>query len=210
MKIRLFTPGPTPVPEETLLELAKPVGYHRAAEAKAILAEVTEDLKYVFQTANPVVTLTSSGTGGMEAAVCSTLAVGEKAILLSAGRWGERWKGALKAFGANIVVVDVPNGQAVSPEQLDAALKAHPDAKAVFCTLSETSTGVGHDIEAFGKLVAATPAILIVDGISGLAAMECRCDAWGVDIMVCGSQKALMLPPGLAYVSVSAKAKAKI
>ena len=92
MKTRLFTPGPTPVPEETLLELAKPVGYHRSAEAKAILAEVTEDLKYVFQTANPVVTLTSSGTGGMEAAVCSTLAVGEKAILMSAGRWGEHIK----------------------------------------------------------------------------------------------------------------------
>ena len=210
MKTRLFTPGPTPVPEETLLELAKPVGYHRAAEAKAILAEMTEDLKYVFQTANPVVTLTSSGTGGMEAAVCSTLAAGEKAILLCAGRWGERWKGALKAFGANTVVVDVPNGQAVSPEQLAVALKAHPDAKAVFCTLSETSTGVGHDIEAFGKLVEPTPAILIVDGISGLGAMECRCDAWGVDVMVCGSQKALMLPPGLAYVSVSSKAKAKI
>ena len=115
MKTRLFTPGPTPVPEETLLELAKPVGYHRSSEAKAILAEVTEDLKYVFQTANPIVTLTSSGTGGMEAAVCSTMAVGDKAILLTAGRWGERWKSALKAFGANTVVVEMPYGQAVSP-----------------------------------------------------------------------------------------------
>ena len=210
MKTRLFTPGPTPVPEETLLELAKPVGYHRSGEAKAILAEVTEDLKYVFQTANPVVTLTSSGTGGMEAAVCSTLAAGDQAILLTAGRWGERWKGALKAFGIDTVVVEVPYGQAVTPEQLAAALKAHPDAKCVFATLSETSTGVGHDIESFGRLVAATPALLIVDGISGLGAMECRCDAWGVDIMVCGSQKALMLPPGLAYVSVSPKAKAVI
>src|SRR4051812_26244004 len=132
MKTRLFTPGPTPVPEETLLELAKPVGYHRSAEAKAILAEVTEDLKYVFQTANPVVTLTSSGTGGMEAAVNSTLAAGEKAILLSAGRWGERWKGVLKAHGANIVLVEVPYGKAVTPAQLDGALKEHPDAKAVF------------------------------------------------------------------------------
>jgi len=210
MKIRLFTPGPTPVPEETLLELAKPVGYHRSAEAKAILAEVTEDLKYVFQTANPVVTITSSGTGGMESAVNSTLAAGEKVILLSAGRWGERWKGVLKAHGANIVMVEVPYGKAVTPEMLDAALKANPDTKAVFATLSETSTGVGHDIEAFGKLVAKTDAILIVDGISGLGAMECKCDAWQVDVMVSGSQKALMLPPGLAYVSVSPKAKAKI
>ena len=145
MKIRLFTPGPTPVPEETLLELAKPVGYHRSAEAKAILAEVTEDLKYGFQTANPVVTITSSGTGGMESAVNSTLAAGEKVILLSAGRWGERWKGVLKAHGANIVMVEVPYGKAVTPEMLDAALKANPDTKAVFATLSETSTGVGHD-----------------------------------------------------------------
>jgi len=210
MKIRLFTPGPTPVPEETLLELAKPVGYHRSAEAKAILAEVTEELKYVFQTANPVVTLTSSGTGGMEAAVNSTLAAGEKAILLSAGRWGERWKGVLKAYGANIVLVEVPYGKAVTPEMLETSLKANPDAKAVFATLSETSTGVGHDIEAFGKIVAKTDALLIVDGISGLGAMECKCDAWGVDVMVSGSQKALMLPPGLAYVSVSPKAKAKM
>ena len=122
MKTRLFTPGPTPVPEETLLELAKPVGYHRSSEAKAILAEVTEDLKYVFQTANPVVTLTSSGTGGMEAAVNSCLAAGEKAILLSAGRWGERWKGVLKAHGANIVLVEVSYGKAITPEMLAKAL----------------------------------------------------------------------------------------
>lgn len=210
MKTRLFTPGPTPVPEETLLELAKPVGYHRSAEAKAILKEVSELLKEVFQTANPVVTLTSSGTGGMESAVTSLLASGEKAILLSAGRWGERWKGILKAHGANTHIVSVPYGKAITPDMLAAALKEHPDAGAVFCTLSETSTGVGHDIEAFGKLVAGTPAVLVVDGISGLGAMECRTDAWKVDVVVSGSQKAFMLPPGLAYVSVSPKAKAKM
>ena len=210
MKTRLFTPGPTPVPEETLLELAKPVGYHRSPEAKAILKEVSELLKEVFQTANPVVTLTSSGTGGMESAVTSLLAPGEKAILLSAGRWGERWKGILKAHGANTHIVSVPYGKAITPEMLAAALKDHPDAGAVFATLSETSTGVGHDIEAFGKLVAGTKAVLVVDGISGLGAMECRTDAWGVDVVVSGSQKAFMLPPGLAYVSVSPKAKAKM
>jgi len=210
MKPRLFTPGPTPVPEETLLELARPVMYHRAPESKAILAEVGEDLKYVFQTAQPVYTLTCSGTGGMEAAVASTLAAGEKPILCTAGRWGERWRGILKAFGVNVVAVEVPYGKAVTPEQLSNALAAHPDAKAVFATLSETSTGVGHDIEAFGKLVAKTNALLVVDGISGLAAMECRVDAWGIDVCVTGSQKALMLPPGLAFVSVSAKAWKKI
>lgn len=210
MKTRLFTPGPTPVPEETLLELAKPVGYHRSAEAKAILKEVSELLQEVFQTKNPVVTLTSSGTGGMESAVTSLLAPGEKAILLSAGRWGERWKGILKAHAANTHIVSVPYGQAITPDMLAAALKEHPDAGAVFCTLSETSTGVGHDVEAFAKLTATTPAVLVVDGISGLGAMECRTDAWGVDVVVSGSQKAFMLPPGLAYVSVSAKAKAKM
>jgi aspartate aminotransferase-like enzyme len=206
MKPRLFTPGPTPVPEETLLELARPVTYHRSPEAKAILAEVSEDLKYVFQTANPVFTITASGTGGMEAAVSNTLAAGEKAILCTAGRWGERWRGILKAFGANIVAVEVPYGKPVTPEMLQKALGENPDAKAVFATLSETSTGVGHDVAAFGKLVAKTDALLVLDGISGLGAMECRVDAWNVDVCVTGSQKALMLPPGLAFVSVSEKA----
>ncbi len=210
MKPRLFTPGPTPVPEETLLELAKPVTYHRSAESKAILAEMTEDLKYVFQTTNPVLTLTASGTGGMDAAINTAIAPGEKVILLTAGRWGERWKNILKVYGANTVVVEVPYGQVVTPAMLETALAAHPDAVAVCSTLSETSTGVGHDLEAFGKLVAKTDAILIVDGISGLGAMECRVDDWKLDIVVTGSQKALMLPPGLAFVSVSDKAWKKI
>ena len=210
MKPRLFTPGPTPVPEETLLELARPVTYHRAPEAKAILAEVSEDLKYVFQTSSPVFTLTCSGTGGMESAVASALAPGEKVILCTAGRWGERWRGILKAFGANVVAVEVPYGKPVTPEMLADALAKNPDTKAVFATLSETSTGVGHDLQAYGKLVAKTDALLIVDGISGLGAMECHVDAWGIDICVTGSQKALMLPPGLAFVSVSDKGWKKI
>ena len=206
LKPRLFTPGPTPVPEETLLELAKPVTYHRTPEQKQVLAAVLADLKYVYQTNNDVLCLTSSGTGGMEAAVSNLLAPGKKAILLTAGRWGERWRGVMKGFGVNIVSVEVPYGKAVQPAQLEEALGKHPDAVAVFATLSETSTGVGHDIEAFGKLVAKTPAVLVVDGISGLGAMECRTDDWQVDVCVAGSQKALMMPPGLAYVSVSPKA----
>lgn len=210
MKRRLFTPGPSPVPEETLLELAKPVGYHRSAEAKAILCEVSELLKYVFQTKSRVLTLTSSGTGGMEAAVVNVLAPGEKAIVCTAGKWGERFKQLLGVYQAETIVLEAPYGNAVTPEQLDKALKQHPDTKAVFAQLSETSTGIGHDIEAFGKLVAATDAVFVVDGISGLAAMECRTDDWHLDIVVTGSQKAFMMPPGLAYVSVSDKAWAKI
>ncbi|HKB02582.1 MAG TPA: alanine--glyoxylate aminotransferase family protein [Gemmataceae bacterium] len=206
LKPRLFTPGPTPVPEETLLELAKPVTYHRTAEQKQVLAEVLDDLKYVYQTKNDVIALTSSGTGGMEAAVSNVLAPGKKAILLTAGRWGERWRGILKGFGISVVSVEVPYGKAVQPAQLEESLAKNPDAVAVFTTLSETSTGVGHDIEAFGRIVAKTPALLAVDAISGLGAMECRTDNWHIDLCVTGSQKALMLPPGLAFVAVSAKA----
>ncbi len=206
MKRRLLTPGPTPVPEDTLLEMARPVFYHRSAEFRALLAEVNEDLKYVFQTKNSVLTLTSSGTGGLEAAVANVLPPGGKAICLSAGRFGERWKNLCKAFGVESVNVTAPWGQAVQPVQLAKALADHPDAVAVCATLSETSTGVGHDIAAFGKLVAATPAVLMVDAISGLGAMECRTDDWHVDVCVTGSQKALMMPPGLAFVSVGDRA----
>jgi aspartate aminotransferase-like enzyme len=206
MKFRLLTPGPTPVPEETLLELAKPVVYHRTPEFRALLAEVLEDLKYVYCTRNQVVPLTSAGTGGMEASVANCLPPGSKAICLSAGRFGERWRNICKAFGVEVVKVDAPWGQAIAPEQLARALKDHPDAAAVCSTLSETSTGVGHDIAGYGKLVANTPALLFVDAISGLGVMECRTDDWHIDLCVTGSQKALMLPPGLAFVAVSDKA----
>src|SRR5437868_15275447 len=134
--------------------------------------------------------ITNSGKGGMDADVANCLPAGSKTICLSAGRFGERWRSICKAFGVEAVAIFVPYGQAVQPEQLAAALKAHPDAAAVCSTLSETSTGVGHDIAAFGKLVAATPALLMVDAISGLGAMECRTDDWHIDINVPGPQKA--------------------
>lgn len=206
MKFRLLTPGPSPVPEETLLELAKPVFFHRSAQFRELFSEVTEDLKYVFQTKNPVLTLTCSGTGGMEAAVSNCLPPGSKAICVISGRWGERWRNLCKAFGVEAVNVTVPYGQAVPPEQLKKALADHPDALAVFATLSETATGVANDVAAFGKLTTAANKLLIVDTISGLGVMECRTDDWGIDINVTGSQKALMLPPGLAFLSVSDKA----
>jgi aspartate aminotransferase-like enzyme len=205
-KYRLLTPGPSPVPEETLLELAKPVTFHRSSQFKEMFAEVTADLQYVFRTKNPVLTLTSSGTGAMEAAVANALPPGSKAICLISGRWGERWKNLCKAFGIEAINVTVPYGQAVKPEQLHKALADHMDARAVFATLSETATGVANDIEAFGKLVKPTDKLLIVDTISGLGVIPCETDAWGIDINVTGSQKALMLPPGLAFLSVSDKA----
>jgi aspartate aminotransferase-like enzyme len=210
MKQRLLTPGPSPVPEETLLELAKPVTYHRTPQFRAVLTEVLEDLKYVFCTKNTIVPLTASGSGGMEAAVVNCLPPGSKAICLIAGRFGERWRNLCKAFGVEAVSVTVPPGQPVTPEQLSEALAAHPDAAAVTATLSETSTGVRGDVEAYGKITAKTPALLLIDSISGLGVMECRTDDWHVDVNVTGSQKALMLPPGLAFLSVSDKAWAKI
>jgi aspartate aminotransferase-like enzyme len=206
MKQRLLTPGPTPVPEETLLELARPMIFHRTPEFRQMLGEIVKDLQTIFVTKNSVLPLTSSGTGALEAALVNSVPPGSKAICLIAGRFGERWKNIAKAYGIEAINVAVPYGQAVQPEQLAKALADHPDAVAVCATLSETSTGVGHDIQAFGKLVAATPAVLIVDGVSGLGAMECRTDAWSIDILCTGSQKALMMPPGLAFLSVSEKA----
>jgi aspartate aminotransferase-like enzyme len=210
MKPRLLTPGPTPVPEETLLDLARPVFFHRSAQFRQILAEVTEDLRAIFCTKNPVLTLTCSGTGGMEAAISSTVPPGGKLICLISGRWGERWRNIGKAFGCEVISVTVPYGEVSQPAQLAEALAQHPDAVAVAATLCETATGVRNDVAALGKLVAQTPAVFLVDAISGMGAIECRTDAWHVDVCVAGSQKALMLPPGLAFVSVSDKAWALI
>jgi aspartate aminotransferase-like enzyme len=210
MKYRMLTPGPTPVPEETLLELARPLFHHRSAEFRQILAEVLDDLRYLYQTKNPVVALTCSGTGGLEAAVANCCPAGSKALCLIAGRFGERWRSLCRAFGVEAVGITVPPGQVVQPDQLASALAAHPDALTVCATLSETATGVAHDIAAFGRLVAPTPALLLVDAISGLGAIECRTDAWHIDVCVTGSQKALMLPPGLAFLAISDKAFQRI
>ena len=209
-KPRLMTPGPAPVPEDVLLELARPVIHHRSSEAKEVITEVTAGLKSVFQTKNDVMILTASGTGAMEAAAVNTVAPGGKAIVLNAGYFAQRWGKVCKAYGINVVSLDTEWGQPADPEQVANALKAHPDAACVMGTLSETSTGTGHPVEAIGRVVASSSAVYAVDGISGVGAMECRTDAWGVDILCVGSQKALMLPPGLAFIAVSPKAWAKI
>ena len=209
-KPRLMTPGPAPVPEDVLLELARPVIHHRSAEAKEVIVEVTAGLKEVFQTANDVMILTASGTGAMEAAAVNTVPPGGKALVLNAGHFAARWGNICKAFGINAVNVDTEWGQAVDPAAVENALKQHPDTVCVMGTLSETSTGTGHPVEAIGKVVAKTSAVLAIDGISGVGAMECHTDEWGIDLLCVGSQKALMLPPGLAFLSVSPKAWAKI
>ncbi len=210
MKQRLMTPGPAEVPPETLLELARPVFHHRTKEFRAILMAVTADLKQVFQTRNDVFIFTSSGTGAMEASVVNLLAPGDKALCVRGGKFGERWSELAERFGARAINLDVEWGKAVEPSAVEAALKRDPDIAAVYTTLCETSTGVAADIEAIGKVVAPTGACLVVDGISGVGAMPMRTDAWGVDMLVVGSQKALLLPPGLAFLSVSQKAWARV
>lgn len=209
-KPRLMTPGPAQVPEDVLLEMARPVIHHRSAEAKAAIAEVVDGLKSVFRTRHDVLILTASGTGAMEAAVVNTVPPGGKALVLNAGHFAARWGEIARTFGIEPILLDTEWGQAVDPTRVANALKEHPDAVAVFGTLSETSTATGHPVEAIGKVVAATPAVFVVDGISGVGAMECQTDAWGIDLLCVGSQKALMLPPGLAFVAVSPKAWGKI
>jgi aspartate aminotransferase-like enzyme len=210
MKYRLVTPGPAMAPEETLLELAKPVRHHRTEENKKTIAEALAALKEVFATKNDVALITGSGTAAMEMAVGNIVKPGDKAIVLSAGKWGERWQELCGAFGANLVVVSTPYGMTPSPGMLAEALKQNPDAVAVYSTLSDTSTGIAMDIPELGKLVAKTKAVFVVDGISGVGAVECRTDDWKIDLLAVGAQKALMLPPGLAYLAVSEKAKAVV
>jgi aspartate aminotransferase-like enzyme len=198
------------VPEDVLLELARPVIHHRSNESKQVMTEVAAGLKEVFQTQNDVLILTASGTGAMEAAVVNAVPPGGKALVLNAGHFAARWANLCKAFALNCVSLDTEWGQPVDPERVAEALRQNPDTTCVFGTLSETSTGTGHPIEAIGRVVAKTPALLAIDGISGVGAMECRTDKWGIDLLCVGSQKALMIPPGLAFVAVSPKAWAKI
>jgi aspartate aminotransferase-like enzyme len=205
-----MTPGPAPVPEDVLLELARPVIHHRSSEARQVVAEVVDGLKYAFQTRNDVLILASSGTGSMEAAVVNTVPRGARAIVLDAGWFGSRWGVLCRTFGVEPIVLATEWGRPVEPESVANALKEHPDAVAVFATLCETSTGTAHPIEAIGRVVARTSAIYVVDGISGVGAMECRTDDWGIDVLCVGSQKALMMPPGLAFLAVSPKAWAKV
>lgn len=205
-KYRLMTPGPTQVPEASLLRLAEQVTHHRTPEFRRLLAEVLDGLKYVFQTTGDVLLLTSSGTGAMEAAVASVVPRGGKAIVLESGKFSERWRKLCERFGIEVVRHEVPWGEAFDSDEVARLLREHPDAVAVYATLSESSTGVGHDIEAIGRVVKPTGALLVVDGISGVGVMECRTDEWGIDLLVVGSQKALMAPPGLAFVAVSPKA----
>jgi serine---pyruvate transaminase len=206
LKRYLLTPGPTPVPPEVLLAAAEPVIHHRAPRFTEILTEVVAGLKYVYQTTNDVLIFASSGTGAMESAVVNLVAPGDAVLVASCGNFGERWVKLNKTWGAAVTLLDFDWGTRVDPAQIAAALQANSKIKAVFVQFSETSTGVVNDIRAIGEIVGATDAVLVVDAISGLGATDLPTDEWGVDVCVAGSQKALMIPPGLAYVAVSPKA----
>lgn len=205
-KVLLLTPGPTPVPEKVLLAMACPMIHHRTSEFQEILKEAEENLKYVFCTKNDVLIFASSGTGVMEACTANLLSPGDIAIVVRGGKFGERWTELCGAYGINAVNIDVVWGDAVKPKEVEDALKDNKSAKAVFITQCETSTGAATDVEAIAKIVSNTPAVLVVDAISSLGAMELGMDEWGVDVVVSGSQKGLMIPPGLGFAALSEKA----
>ncbi len=204
----LLAPGPTPVPPEALLAMARPIFHHRTGRYRKIFQEVTENLRLVFQTKNDVLTFSSSGTGAMEATVVNVLSAGDTVVVVNAGKFGERWAGICKAYGVKVLEIKVPYGNAANPQEIAKALKADSAGaiKAVFTTLCETSTGALSDIAAIGAVVKNTSAALVVDAISGLGADDLQTDRWGVDVAVTGSQKGLMIPPGLAFAAVSLKA----
>ena len=207
LKRYLLAPGPTQVPPEVLLAMARPMIHHRAPEFATLFAQIRQDLKWLFQTEAEVLTLVSSGTGGMEAAVSNFLSPGEKALFVNGGKFGERWGKLCKTFGVQATEIKVEWGQAVDPQAIAEALKQDPSIKAVYVQASETSTGVAHDTRAIAEIVRnREQTILVVDAITALGVFDLKTDAWGIDVLVAGSQKALMLPPGLAFISVSDKA----
>jgi aspartate aminotransferase-like enzyme len=205
-KTRLYTPGPTPLLPAAQFAMAAADIHHRTPEFRALFQKVLAQLKIFVGTRNDVLLLSSSGTGAMEAAVTNLTSPGDKVLVLTAGKFGERWTGLVKAFGCEPDVVSAPYGQTFDLAQIRAALK--PEHRAVFVQATETSTAVRHDIEAIAKLLkdAGSQALLVVDGITGLGTTHFDVDGWGIDVLIGGSQKAVMIPPGLAYLSVSDRA----
>lgn len=202
----LMIPGPTPVPPAVYAAMSRPVGGHRTDEFARLYMRIVEKLKKVFQTQNDVFVLTNSGTGALETAVANTVSPGDKVLALITGNFGERFAAIARAYGAELIELNFGYGNDVDLKAVEEKLNEHPDIKVVLATQNETSTGVCNDIAGIGALVARTPALLLVDGVSGVGAIEIKVDEWGVDILCTASQKAFMLPPGLAMVSVSEKA----
>ena len=204
-KNRLFTPGPTPLLPAAQTAMAAFTAHHRTADFRALFTRVLADMKEFIGTKNDVLVLASSGTGVMEAAVSNLTSPGDKVLVLTAGKFGERWTALAKAFGCKAEVLSVPYGGTFSLDEVRA--KVTPDVKAVFVQATESSTGARHDVQGIAKIVQSQPeAMLVVDAITGLGTTHLDVDGWGIDVIIGGSQKALMMPPGLAYCSVSERA----
>jgi aspartate aminotransferase-like enzyme len=205
-KYQLMAPGPTPVPSEVLLAMARPIIHHRTPEYAALFTEVRAGLKRLVQTRQEVLTPACTGTGAMEAAVSNTLSAGDRVIVVNAGAFAQRWLAIAKAYRLQIVELAASHGETVPAERVAEALRANSDVKAVLVQHSESSTGVLHDVRAYAQTTGPTDAILIVDAVSSLGIANLPMDAWGVDVVVSASQKGLMLPPGLGIVALSDKA----
>ncbi|NLW49666.1 MAG: alanine--glyoxylate aminotransferase family protein [Candidatus Brocadiaceae bacterium] len=199
----MLTPGPTMVPHEVLLAEAAPMVHHRTKEFSAFMAETAEGLKKLFGTQQDVYILAGSGTAGMEAAVANVCSPGDKMICAVGGKFGERWAELGRAFGCEVVEIPIEWGRSFEPEQARDALRAHPDARALYVTHSETSTGALSDVKAIAQLTRETPTLLAVDSITGVGVHPVKMDEWGLDIVVSGSQKGCMMAPGLAFIAVS-------
>ena len=203
----LFSPGPTMLPPEVLLKMAEPIMHHREPEFEKVFAEIREGLKYLFQTKNEVLIFTSSGTGAMEGAVSNLLSRGDKALVIRGGKFGERWGEICKAYGIEAIPIDVDWGKAVDPKRIQKALESNPSIRAVYTQASETSTGVKHPIREMAEIVKKyEETVIVVDAITGIGVFNIPMDEWGIDVLISGSQKALMLPPGLAFAALSDKA----
>jgi aspartate aminotransferase-like enzyme len=205
-KNRLFTPGPTPLLPAAQTAMASFTAHHRTADFKALFQRVLADMKEFIGTQNDVLVLSCSGTGVMEASVSNLTSPGDKVVVLTAGKFGERWTGLGKAFGCNVEVVSAPYGETFSLDDIRARIT--PDVRAVFVQATESSTGARHDVQGIAKMVreAGDDILLVVDAITGLGTTHLDVDGWGVDVIIGGSQKALMMPPGLAYCAVSERA----
>jgi len=207
VKNYVFTPGPVPVPNDVLIEMAKPIIHHRTAEFENIVSDVSEGLKYIFQTKQDVYTLASSGTGAMDAAVSNTLSRGDKVLVVNGGKFGERWGKISRAYGLDVNEIMVEWGKAVDPGIIKKELDKDPSIKAVLVQASETSTGVKHPTDKIAEITRERDdVILIVDGITAVGVFKLPFDELGIDVLVGGSQKAFMLPPGLAFIAMSEKA----
>jgi len=207
VKQYLFTPGPVPVPSEVLIEMAKPIIHHRTAGFEEIFAEVREGLKYIYNTKQEVLILAASGTGAMEASVVNTLCRGDKVLVVNSGKFGERWGKICRAYGLEVNEIMVEWGREIAPSVIEKALNDDPSIKAVLTQASETSTGVKHPIKEISEITSKRDDVIhIVDGITGVGVFEIAFDEWGVDVLVGGSQKAFMLPPGLSFAAMSEKA----